>query len=468
MQEATKKGNNQSKIEEDTKLSISSADKNSIIFSNIENIKNNWEYKSIKYYIDQYDKENISIIKNSNLENIQSILSNNISITPIEYQNDYSNKIIDEIDKIQKSNEFVELPILPYGTKLSDLEFIILFKNCVKYANYKLNNDSLKDIKKNLLDRIDNIKNLFKCPQILKDLKENALLSILTSIESEDQTDNFNLLNVQYSSITPLIKMNFNNHELNKQELIETFCSCVYIKNYMKSLKKFIPNFEQKVPTEEKLKEYIKNYFISHDIYFCDIADKDNILAVTIHTANMYLKARYLEEYFQHKNGDNQIIIREKIILNIAHELNHTLVREINLEMKSNFFIKSNYKGKKIKDNKVNFISKFDDSRFHHLDIHESGNLFDFYFYNKYYFDDLYEQEANLFLNIKNIKSLSEYKTKLNDIIKEERLKKPKCYSVNKFKKLENGPARCIKSKILGVSKVKNSQKLKIDDEDVE
>ena len=457
MFDTANKVNKSSKIEEDAKLPISSASIKTNSISIAENIQNNWQYKSIKYYIDQYDRDNFEIIKNTNSKDLDTILTNNISITPPENQGTYSNMIIDEINNIKKSNVYHELPILPYGKSLSDLEFIGLFKSCVKYANYVLDSDSLENTKNRLLELTDDIINIFACPQILKDLKENALLSILTSIKADDQTDNFKLLNVQYSSLSPLIKMQFGKYELDKKELTEIFCSPVYVKNYMMALAKFIPDFSQKIPTEEKLKEYIRNHFKNHDIYFCDIADQDNILALTIHTANMYMKARYLEEYYKQKNEMNLIIIREKIILNIAHELNHVLVREINLEMKSNFFIKSFYIDKR-EDDKIYFVSKFDLDT-HDLSIDESGNVFDFFFYNQYYFDDLYEQEADLFLNIKEINTLEEYKQKLNNIIDGEKVKKPKFNPVNKFKKLDNGPGRCIRSRILG----KNSKKTKTD-----
>ena len=379
MFDITNKESKPSKIEEEAaKLTISSANVDTNTISMAENIQNNWQYKSIKSYIDQYDKENFEIIKNTNSKDLESILAYNIAITPYENQSIYSKMIIDEINNIKKSNKYYELPILPYGKKLSDQEFIFLFKSCVKYANYVLEADSLENIKIKLLELTDEIKNIFACPQILKDLKENALLSILTSIKADDQTDNFKLLNVQYSSLSPLIKMQFGKHQLSKKELVETFCSPVYVKNYMKALQKFFPNFAQRVPTEEKLKEYIKNHFNNHDIYFCDIADQDNILALTIHTANIYLKARYLEENYKQKSEKNLIIIREKIILNIAHELNHALVREINLEMKSNFFIKSFYKDKR-EDDKIKFVNKFD-LETHDLSIDESVTFLIFIF----------------------------------------------------------------------------------------
>ena len=449
-------------------ITTSSISINQNIYSKIENIQNNFEYLSTKSIIDKYDNENIAIIKNTNSKELENILSHNISITANEYQNIHYKEIINEINNLKNSNIYEKLPVLPYGKRLSDLEFINLFKKCVKYANYKFDYEKLENTKRRLLELIDVIENVFKCPQILKDLKQNALLSILTSADDDEQTDNFNLLKVRYSSLTPLIKMNFNNNELNKKELTEIFCSYVYIKNYMKSLCKFIPNFNKIIPNETILKNYITNYFNNHDIYFCDMQDMDNIMAVTIHTGNMYLKAKYLVEYFEKNNPETQIIIREKIILNIAHELNHNLVREINQEMKNNFFIKSNYKGKKIENNEINFISKFDDTNIHILSVNESGNLFDYYFYDHYYFDDLYDKEAKLFLNIKEIKSLTEYKSKLNNIINEEKVKKPICNPVNKFKKLENKTRRCIKSRIIRVIKDSNASNFKLADEDDE
>ena len=128
---------------------------------------------------------------------------------------------------------------------------------------------------------------MFENSQILKDLKENALITILTSSDNDDINDSFNLLNVDYSTLTPLINIKFSEKDLNKEDLIKTFCSYVYIKNYMKTIKIFTINNNL---TRSWLKEYITYFFNEHNIYFYDFP-YDNLFAVTIRTGNINIKA---------------------------------------------------------------------------------------------------------------------------------------------------------------------------------
>ena len=67
-------------------------------------------------------------------------------------------------------------------------------------------------------------------------------------------------------------------------------------------------------------------------------------MGLSIHTGNIYVKIKYLRDFYMEKNEESQIIIKEKIILNIGHELMHLLLREIDQKMKSNFMIKSKHK----------------------------------------------------------------------------------------------------------------------------
>ena len=82
------------------------------------------------------------------------------------------------------------------------------------------------------------------------------------------------------------------------------------------------------------------------------------------------------------------------------------------------------------------------------MNINESGNCFDYNFFNKYYFDALFEKEARLFLGIKEFKSFNDYEQNLENVISEEKGEKLSSDSINKFKKLESVSRRCIKSKI--------------------
>ena len=48
-------------------------------------------------------------------------------------------------------------------------------------------------------------------------------------------------------------------------------------------------------------------------------------------------------------------------------------------------------------------------------------NIFDFYFYNHYYFDDLYQKESKLFMNIPKCESIKDYNKDLDKVIEEEK-----------------------------------------------
>ena len=401
----------------------------------------------IKTCISNFDKENIKHLKKKKIEKrIRENIYRNTKKTAPEQSDKLGKQVIDIIANMTKSNVITELPSLPYGKHLTDDEFITLLKECVDYANYKFSENEIEIIKKKFL--INNkaaLEDLFKRGQALKDVIENAMLTILTSNSKLDQEDNFRLLTIERTTATPIIQMNFNNdnkYDLNSQELIDTFCSPVYIHNFHTTLKDFLDN----VPSENKLKELIKNHFSKHYIYFCEFPK--NILALTIHTGNIYIKDDYLLEYFNETNAESQIIIREKIILNIGHEVIHCLLREISLEMKNNFFIKSNNKNTDIKNQNIEFREKFS-TEIQLLDKDESGNALDYNFFNGFYFDELYIKEAEFFCDIKNIDTINDYKTRMIEVLKEEKNMFPK--SVNKFKKLNKEPIRrCIRSRILG------------------
>ena len=374
--------------------------------------------------------------------NINKLLEQSYEITPSELQQKYGNKIIDAIRLIKKSQTFEALPKLPFGKQLSDDEFLELLNKCVCYANYHLAKENLNNIREKLLASSNILFDMFETPRILKDLLENALLTILTSNNETDQADNFDILRSSYiSTITPFAKLEFNNknNTLDKKELIETLCSKVHLKNYYESLDEFIPNFKNIVKSEEGLKVYINVYLQKYNIYFCKLPQ--NIMAITIHTGNIYLKADYLEEYFNKTDLNSQIIIREKIVLNLSHELMHGLIRIINPEMAENFFDKSEKKTK-VKDNQIEFKDKFVSS-FYSLNANESGNVFDHNFYEGYYFGELYEEEAFFFLDKKNLNSIDEYKNKLKSIILGEKKNKVINSSINKFKKLKYEKPHC-------------------------
>ncbi len=401
-------------------------------------------YVSMEDAIKKYDKNNIMYFQQMGKiekSNIKNLLKQSYEITPPELQEKYENRIIDAFNSIKKSQIYVDLPKLPFGKQLSDDEFLELLNKCVCYANYHLTKENLNSLREKLLQKSEIILNIFQTRRILKDLLENALLTILTSNNESDQEDNFDILCSSYiSTITPFVQMEFNNNnKLDKNELIETLSSKVHLNNYYKSLDEFIPDFQNVVKNEESLKTHIIDYLQKYNIYFCKLPQ--NIMAITIHTGNIYLKTDYLEEYFNKTDLNSQIIIREKFVLNLSHELMHGLVRIINPKMAENFFYKSEKKTK-VKGDQIEFKDKFVSS-FYSLNANESGNVFDHNFYEGYYFGELFKEEAFFFLDIKKINSIDEYKTKLKSIILREKANKVSNSSINKFKKLKSDRAHC-------------------------
>ena len=377
---------------------------------------NEKDYTNLEDLFNKYDYNNLLLLDkadNKEYNNIEDYLNLSYKITPLEKQKFYSDKILNLINSLKKSTTNVDLPKLPFGKHLSDDEFIELFSKCISYANYKFSESKLKDIKNKLLKKHKIIEKLFGHRQILKDLLENCLLTIVVSgVGNEwDQDDNLKLLaKVKTCCNTPLIKLEFNcnnnNTVLDKKELTDIFCSKIYLKNYYISLDEYIPNFKNIIKEENDLKPYIIKHIEKYNIYFCRLPS--NMMALTIHTGNVYLNSDYLEEYYDEDDESSLLIIKEKIILNLAHELMHGLCREICPEMKENFLIKSVKKTKEQND-LIEFRDKFRETNIHPFDANESGNFFDFNFFDGYYFNTLYEKEAKFFSEIKNKDDITEF-----------------------------------------------------------
>ena len=158
---------------------------------------------SIDEAIAKFDEENLKFLKNNKQEKkIINDIKRNGKKTPDNESDFYSNKIIDLIKNMKKTTTKIELPCLTYGKQLTDDEFINLFEECIKYANYNLAPDEIEKIKSRLINsHLLALKNLFKRSQTLKDVIENALLTILTDTKKEDQEDNYKLLNIERTYI---------------------------------------------------------------------------------------------------------------------------------------------------------------------------------------------------------------------------------------------------------------------------
>lgn len=421
-------------------------------YTNLEDLFNKYDYNNL-LLLDKADNKEYNII--------EDYLNLSYKITPLEKQKFYNDKILNLINSLKKSATNVDLPKLPFGKHLSDDEFIELFSKCISYANYKFSENKLKDIKNKLLKKHKIIEKLFGHRQILKDLLENCLLTIVVSCAGNkwDQDDNLKLLTkVKTCCNTPLIKLEFNynnnNTVLDKKELTDIFCSKIYLQNYYISLDEYIPNFKNIIKEENDLKPYIIKHIEKYNIYFCRLPS--NMMALTIHTGNVYLNSDYLEEYYDEDDESSLLIIKEKIILNLAHELMHGLCREICPEMKENFLIKSVKKTKEQND-LIEFRDKFRETNIHPFDANESGNFFDFNFFDGYYFNTLYEKEAKFFSEIKNKDDITEFKNQLKSIILNERAENVSSFSksVNKFKQMEIERRKCIRPGCLTLDQIK-------------
>ena len=158
-----------------------------------------------------FDTANSKILKERLKENkLKEEILMNVEKTPLALRSNYTNQFFDIIKKMNKSNIFQELPKLPFGKQLSDTNFIAPLKESVSYANYKFETQNIENIKSRLInDYSAALTNLFNRGQTVKDILENAIITILTTDVESEQEDNFKLLTVENSTATPIVCMNF-------------------------------------------------------------------------------------------------------------------------------------------------------------------------------------------------------------------------------------------------------------------
>ena len=387
----------------------------------------------------------------------KSIIEENNSYTPEDKQEIYWKELKIILGTIQQTPIEYSAPILPFGKSMNDLDFPDLVKQAINYACHSQNKENLNymnDVFNNIEEYTQNI---FIFPNVLKDVKKDGLLSFIVGETFKEKKEGLCLLKASYSTITPLLKLKFENnginYDLDKEEIYKILTSKVVLKFYRDNLKDFIPNFQQKVKDDESLKAYMKLYLNNYNIYFCDLPS--NLMAVTIYNGNIYLKSIYLQEYFTNINKDiinqdDSIIIREKIVLNLKHEFNHGLIRIIDKEKNSNFFLKSK------KSNKTNdyivFREKLNENIFHNYPVDESGNCFDFKLYRGYYFNNLYKNEAHFFLEIQSLKDENDYIKKFDEMMNNKGNDFYTLNSINKFKIIDDEHPHCFKIALLGAN----------------
>ena len=409
--------------------------------------------------IDLFDKSNCDNLNNNNplYKVYEKIIENNSIITEKEQQKANWYKLISIIDSMDKTCIEYPFPKLPFGKSLEDSEFLKLFQETINYICYLKPIEEIEGIKEELKS-IDVItKNIFSYPKILKDLKENGLLTYILAETEEEKEESLDILKINMCSFTPLIELGFKkqgiNYDLNKNELKSILTSKILLYFFQNNLVNFIPEFSKKINKDYDLIPYINSHLDNYNFYFCDLPI--NIHAVTIHTGNIYLQSKYITEYFQNINKkeskakeDESIVIREKIVLNIIHEMNHILLRLIDENKNKNFFLKSQNADSKREI--LFFTDKFNEKHKYPFSGNESGNNFDYNFYKGYYFHYLFKNEANFFLDIKNLKDEKEFDSNFDKMILETKMNQPKKNSVCKFNKKYEF-SKCFKSKIFGM-----------------
>ena len=121
---------------------------------------------------------------------------------------------------------------------------------------------------------------------------------------------------------------------MNKDNFIDIALSPILFLAIGGIMGKFIKNFGVK---DNELRSKIKNYIIDHEVYFCNL--KEDLQGINIHTGDIFINLKYLNEFINEKNEDTKLIVAEKIIFVFLHELNHGLIRTIDIEMNKNYLM---------------------------------------------------------------------------------------------------------------------------------
>lgn len=383
--------------------------------------------------LERYSSLNLEHVENLSEETKTQYFQ--VSYRNMEYtEKEKAKKLSSELYQIlislaHKNNEIGDMPAVPFGNSLTDDEFIELVKKAIVFGRNNKTDSELLEIKNNFENNENNIKELFFRPKLIKDIMESCILAILVSPYNRDELhNNISFLSIKMVSCFPLINIPFtinnNKADLNKEEIIKDATSYVPLYYFNKNMKNFIDNYEMK---SKELIGIIKKYIEDHNFYFAPM--KDDIQAFTVHTGDIFINLKYLREYFDEKNDKLKIIIREKIILIIFHELNHGLTREIDLSKKINFLITSKVKGKN-KDLKFKEIFV---KGYLFLSSDESGNYFDFLFYNGNYIAQIDDKISELYFNISKYKTIKKYREQFEQLLK--KMDPNSCQNVFKFKK---------------------------------
>ena len=411
------------------------------------------EYSFLQKYHDMnidYYKNNLS---NEQKSKIDKIFNENVVTTEQAKAKKLGNELFSIINTLTKQdnklNNKLTPPNLEFYKTLSDEEFINLVREAKNFALVDKTKSQLIEIENLFKNNEENIKSMFFKTKITKDIIQNAILSILISEYDQNELEkNISFLSVNEASNMPLINIKFESGDLNKKILKEIASSKIALYSYDKNMKIFFKNYNLK---KFQLKECIEQYINKHQIYFVSL--NDDIQGLVIHTGDIFINLKYIKEYFEPKNKVNHSVIKAKIILVFLHELNHGLLRDINTDMKKNFFISSK-RNKKIENLKFKGMIK---GETYILSPEESGNNFDFILYGGYYLDKINLDIAELFFSINKYDNKREFNSKLKEIISKAGIIPNS--NVFKFKKSKNRNAGggCLWS-ILRMSQVLNDK----------
>ena len=376
------------------------------------------ETESNSSILQKYEEINETYFNNlddgNKKEKYKNIIISNSEKTEIGKANKFGETLykILSTNSYKKTNNIIK-PNLTYDSHLNDEEFLKLVRAAKDYCNKTKSSKQNEILRNKFINNKKYIVDLFKKERIIKDLLENAILSILINEFDDNELDNnFNYLTVEDISPCPMINLVFNyknkKFELNKESLKREATSYIPLSTFQLTMKEFSVGYKMK---KNELKEKINEYIENHEIYFG--AFKDDIQGLTIHTGATYINLKYLREYFDNDNFDKSIIIRTKILQIYLHELNHGLLRSLDKDKNKDFF--NNSKSKKDKKNyKLKSIQK---SYLAILPSQESGNFFDSLFYCGFYLDFIDINVAKFYLKMNSFKTKREYTKQLKLII---------------------------------------------------
>ena len=106
---------------------------------------------------------------------------------------------------MEKTDNIYPFPILEFNKSLEDEDFLKIVEDAINYICGKMNCEFIENLKVKLANYKAQIINLFNNNKLIKDILENALITILTNEKEklEEQKNNFSLLSAQNISICP-------------------------------------------------------------------------------------------------------------------------------------------------------------------------------------------------------------------------------------------------------------------------